>query len=169
MSSLSTSFGEFVSNKNKIFLDRTVEWGETTSATEKKSRNRIKKFHSLTAVLFYQGKRNLTLTKKKFKWTFTLTNKHQMLIDVKVINCHNIRESPIPYAAHQPCEIFHFCLSFLANLFLCDARFSHERFNFPLLRTLFRSMSIWENILTHLQSFNDAQTSTECEKHRKWV
>lgn len=33
-----------------------------------------------------------------------LTNKFRTPIDAKVINCHNIRESPIPCVAPQPCE-----------------------------------------------------------------
>lgn len=33
-----------------------------------------------------------------------LTNKFRMPIDAKVINCHNIRESPTPCVAPQPCE-----------------------------------------------------------------
>lgn len=56
------------------------------------------------------------------EWTFILTNKYRKPIDARVINCHNIRESPIPSAARQPCEIFHFCSSSrwaTLHFFLC--------------------------------------------------
>lgn len=61
-----------------------------------------------------------------------LTNKFRMPIDAKVINCHNIRESPIPCVAPQPC----------GNLSSCDSScYSVCRANLKIYRHLHEMIS----------------------------
>lgn len=82
-----------------------------------------------------------------FTRCFLLTNNYRKPIDARVINCHNIREHPIPSAARQLCEIFHFCSSLWWVVFLFYFIFFHSFARYAMRYERSRE-NIWEIIIS---------------------